>query len=278
MTAIRKSITPDISDTEPEKPHINVLARNKYILLYILEGNARVQNGTFTCKMSDNQLMVIDSHMAFGYNFLNPDNYKCLYIEMHPSIFSSDSDDDEFLRCFENIKPKDSVIDCNGDNNILIKNIVNSIVECNLLHLGKSHILPRIFTLISQIDLYYDKTYGYEKVSTNYVSAKIIDYINRNYLKTITYQTIIDKFYVSKPVINEILHKFTGYTLREYIEFLRLREADNLLGKNHYDIHKIAELCGFNTYSTFYRAYKRVYGIAPSEKQPKQIKHWPFSK
>lgn len=269
--------TPHESDTEPERNFRDIFAQTKYVLFYVIKGTARAQNGTYICDVGKNQLMIVDTHMAFGYRFPNQNDYKCLYIEMHPGLFTNQADDNNFMRAFEHIKPYDSVIDCDTQETEFIKHIMNSIVECNLLQLGKSHIMPRINSVISQLCIYYDKKYKNEKVATDSVSVKIINYIHRNYLNKITYETLSEKFFVSKPIINEILHNFTGHTLREYIEILRLREAEKMLGEN-FKIHKIAELCGFSTYSTFYRAYKRVYGYPPSNKQKGRIKNWALSK
>lgn len=268
---------PHETDTEPTRNYRNPYAINRYRLFYIEEGTARVQNGTNTYKMTENQLMICDAHNVFGYRFTKDTDFKCLYIEMHPAIFRNIKDDKHFLRPFENIKPDKSIIDCNNDEMLYVKATINSLIECNYLQLGEVHILPRVYTLISQLCIYYDKKYATENVATDSVSVKIIDFIHRNYLSDITYQLISDKFFVSKPVINEILHKFTGRTLREYIEFLRLKDAEKMLG-NNIELHKIAELCGFNSYSTFYRAYKRANGYPPSNKHIEHIKKWPLTK
>ncbi|MGN0174205.1 MAG: helix-turn-helix domain-containing protein [Acutalibacteraceae bacterium] len=265
------------SDIKPEMHYRPITAKNRYILFYVIQGTAKVNNGTFTCKMNENQLMIVDAHNAFGYRFSENADFKCLYIEMHPYLFTNTSDDKDFLRPFEHISPFESVIDCNNADVSIIKALIESIVECNLIHLGKAHLMPRINSVISQLCIYYDKKYSSENIATDSIPVKIIEFINRNYLKNITYQTITDEFFVSKPVINEILHQFTGYSLREYIEFLRIKEADIML-QGGYELNKVAELCGFGTYSTFYRTYKRVYGVSPSEKQTNHTKKWPTTK
>lgn len=270
-------ILPHETDIEPTKNYRDPLGINRYRLFYIEEGTAYVQNGTNTYKMAENQLMICDAHNVFGYKFKDDTNFKCLYIEMHPTIFKNIKDDKHFLRPFENLKPDESIIDLSGDEMLYTKATIDSLIECNFLHLGEAHILPRVNTLVSQLCIYYDKKYATENNSTDSVSVKIIDYIHRNYLSDITYQLITDKFFVSKPVISEIIHKFTGRTLREYIEFLRLKDAEKMLGEN-IELNRIAELCGFNSYSTFYRAFKRVNGYSPSVKHAEHVKKWPLTK
>ncbi len=46
---------------------------------------------------------------------------------------------------------------------------------------------------------------------------------------------------------------------------LRLERARNLLRNSHHRVGEIASLCGFENHETFTRAYRREYGLAPSQ-------------
>ena len=267
--------TPKRDDNKIEENFRKVWSSNNYIVFYCKKGKCEVQNGAIKSKVNDNQLIIIDAHNAFGYKFERKDDYECIYFQIDPSHFSNIKDDKNFLRAFEFIKPTDSVIDCNGENYVF-KILFESLIECNVRKLGISHVLPRILSIISQLAIYYDKKFPNDIVTSDSVPTQIINFINRNYLSNITYDTITEKFFVSKPVINDILHKFTGLTLRQYVESLRLKDAKSLLSNK--DAKKVANLCGYKTYSTFYRAYKRYYGTLPSEVSDNTKPRWPLSK
>ena len=265
--------TPLADDVVKEINYKDVWSTNNYTVFYCKRGNVRVQNGAVNIEMSNNQAMLIDSHNAFGYKFEN-DDFECLYFQISSSYFSQIKDDKDFLRAFEYIKPTDSVIDCTGENKIL-EFLFKSLIECNMLKLGISHVLPRVKTIISHFAIYYDKKFPNDTVTSDSIPAQIINYINRNYLSDITYQTINEKFFVSKPVINEILHKFTGLTLRKYIESLRLKDAKEMLETKN--AKTTAKLCGYKTYSTFFRAYKRFYGTPPTNASDNPKTKWPLT-
>ena len=38
-----------------------------------------------------------------------------------------------------------------------------------------------------------------------------------------------------------------------------------MVSKKTNDLHEIAELCGYNDYSAFYKNYKSFFGISPKE-------------
>ena len=60
----------------------------------------------------------------------------------------------------------------------------------------------------------------------------------------------------------------TGSSMWAYIKRKRLLLAKELLtgGENPYLVY---EKCGFNEYSSFYRAYKAEFGVSPKEDHKK---------
>lgn len=261
---------------ENEK-HKETYGANAYVFFYILEGQAVVRNGAQTFPMSAGDLMIIDVHNAFGYEFLT-DEFKGVYAQIHPTLLlDPEADDKSLIRAFENIPISECVINCKREGLDFIPACVKSIVECIDAHLGRTHILPRVKAIVSELCMYYDKKYDFEANATDSVPVKVFKYINRNYLKNITYQTIMDEFFVSKPVINTIVRNYTGKTLREYIEYLRLNDAIRAMDGNK-SMKKVAQLSGFSNYSTFYRAYVREFGEPPTKEHRAKSNYWPLTK
>lgn len=94
--------------------------------------------------------------------------------------------------------------------------------------------------------------------------VEIIEYINKHLFEDISLDILSEKFYLSKVHLTRKFKSYVGTTIWEYISTKRLIKAKELLkgGKWPTDV---AEACGFNDYSTFYRAYKKKYGISPKE-------------
>ena len=69
-------------------------------------------------------------------------------------------------------------------------------------------------------------------------------------------------FFLSKSQLCRLFKKATGTTLWHYITVKRLAKAQELISGGAHPTH-IYTHCGFNDYSTFYRAYVKTYGIAP---------------
>jgi len=72
----------------------------------------------------------------------------------------------------------------------------------------------------------------------------------------------INRVYLSQ-IINDTFNNNFNNLINEY----RIKEAINLLQNNelNYKMEYIAILCGFNSKSTFYTAFKKITGVTPSE-------------
>ncbi len=81
------------------------------------------------------------------------------------------------------------------------------------------------------------------------------------------------EFYVSKYHISHIFKENLGISIHQYITKKRLslcREA--IIG--NMSITKAYQTFGFGDYSSFYRAFKKEYGISPKECQDMQLIHY----
>lgn len=70
----------------------------------------------------------------------------------------------------------------------------------------------------------------------------------------------------NRSTLSESVKAVTGKTLMEYLRTMQLEEARRLLDK-HPDltVEAVACECGFNAPNTFYRLFRKQYGISPTE-------------
>ena len=51
----------------------------------------------------------------------------------------------------------------------------------------------------------------------------------------------------------------------EYLNYVRIREAERLLEITSLNIEEIASECGFDNYSHFFRMFKRINKLSPNK-------------
>lgn len=95
------------------------------------------------------------------------------------------------------------------------------------------------------------------------LDCRIIRYINHNLSTDITLNELCEEFFISKPHLCRIFKNATGSTVWNYITVKRLSLAKELISQG-VPPTKVYTQCGFNDYSSFYRAYLKNYGTSPN--------------
>jgi len=82
--------------------------------------------------------------------------------------------------------------------------------------------------------------------------------------KDLDINTIINELSTNRTYLFETIKYYTGKTLQEYINTLRMEEAKLLLENTDEVIETIALLCGYNSERTFYRLFRTTYNMTPA--------------
>jgi AraC-like DNA-binding protein len=97
------------------------------------------------------------------------------------------------------------------------------------------------------------------------VTKDILIYLQNNYLLPISLEQLSKNFGYSMSRFSHIFNSYFGCTIAEYINTLRCRHASGLLIDDSVSIINAGMSSGFNSMRTFYRSFKRCYGMTPSE-------------
>ncbi|WML37341.1 AraC family transcriptional regulator [Clostridium sp. OS1-26] len=92
----------------------------------------------------------------------------------------------------------------------------------------------------------------------------ILNYINTNLNSDLSLDKLSDKFFMSKYYLMHKFKKYTGYTIYNYIMQKRIIMANNLI-KGGKPITEACFECGFGDYSSFLKAFKKIFGISPKQ-------------
>lgn len=128
------------------------------------------------------------------------------------------------------------------------------------------NLLAGLIGLLREI---YNIFYGQEDQETaaDMLEYRIVQYINAHIREPLTLEDICNQFFISKAQLCRLFRKTTATTVWQYITVKRLVLARQLLEQGESPT-KLYMQCGFNDYSTFYRAYVKHYGCPPAKISP----------
>lgn len=94
--------------------------------------------------------------------------------------------------------------------------------------------------------------------------TQVLAYIAAHYHEPITLDALAARFYVSKYHLSHEFSRVVGTSVYRYITLKRLLIARQLLAEGA-SPGSVCAACGFQDYTSFYRAFKAQYGISPKD-------------
>lgn len=131
-----------------------------------------------------------------------------------------------------------------------------------LLHLKSAAVFMITKMLVEakagSITLPKDKQEKIDKLKT------VLVYIDDNLQREITIKELADTLYMSEKYFITYFKKIIGITPFSYITRIKMRKAYELIGAQGYTVKRTAETLGYSDQYVFSKAFKRMYGFAPS--------------
>jgi len=125
-------------------------------------------------------------------------------------------------------------------------------------------------TLIVQLLIYLNRVHSasaneaFEYNNPKYKKiSEIIQYINSSYSNKLTLSSISSNFYISPNYFCSLFKSVTGFTFIDYLNNLRIKEAQRLLCETDSKISEISEKVGYESMTHFGRVFKSITGISP---------------
>ncbi|HHV11246.1 MAG TPA: AraC family transcriptional regulator [Clostridiales bacterium] len=96
------------------------------------------------------------------------------------------------------------------------------------------------------------------------VFMEVTNYIQENYTD-ITIKELVKKFHFNEDYYNRLLKEKAGMTYSEYVQNIRLTQADKLLRSSKLTVEEVANRVGYRNKGYFYKIFTERYGVTPSK-------------
>ncbi len=98
------------------------------------------------------------------------------------------------------------------------------------------------------------------------LKEKILDYIHKEYMREeLCLYTVASQFDLTEKYFSQLFKEQTGENFSSYLEKIRMKHVVELLKDGTRPVKEIAEEVGYSNANTFYKAFKRTYGISPRD-------------
>ena len=206
---------------------------------------------------------------------VNPNKYyERIVIWLNPDFMAKYAQgNNNLLKCFEvAIKNNYNLLRLNMKSIDIIKNLIQDIQNCNNSNEFGSEILKeslfvQLMVLMNRLFLNSDKNRDIEDIQYDKTIEGVLNYINSNLENDLSIDTIASEFFISKYYLMRKFKNQIGSSIHNYVVRKRLILARSLISDG-LSMSSVCSRCGFNDYSSFVRAFKKVYGVSPSNYNP----------
>lgn len=240
-----------------------------YEVFYVSEGERVFYQNGIPYKVSSNQMVIIPpgySHMTIS---LKPTKQVLYFFGFPDNFFDGFVDN---LATKELFSSSQIIVDINENEVNYITHvfdILESISEDNN-PLRDIKLKSAIFDLIFNHTKYGKKVENDIYVSSGKLSPQVkymmmSSYIKKNFNQKITLDILAEKFDVSKCEISRNFKKYVGASFVEYINTIRVAEAQSLITCTTSSFVDIAVTVGFESLSRFGKVFKQISSMTPRE-------------
>lgn len=104
-----------------------------------------------------------------------------------------------------------------------------------------------------------------QEKSMSAATSTVIAYCNENFSHKITLEEVASMVRLNKSYFSQLFHKDTGVSFGEYLETLRIHNAQKMLQNSGASMSDIADMAGFSNQNYFTKVFKKVTGLTPSQ-------------
>lgn len=130
------------------------------------------------------------------------------------------------------------------------------------------------YALLFEIARFNDM--GEEQSAGKSISLQLgsaIEYVDKNYPNNFKIADLANECHMSETHFRRIFQEKMNMTPVEYVNFVRVRKACELIDKTDISMEDVAEKVGFVTPSTFNRNFRRIIGTSPYQWKKRPDNH-----
>lgn len=251
-------------DTNPVDEHFKYHIHDRYELYCLVKGRVGYVIEGHYYKLRPGTVLVIRQGEAHKLVVNERDEYERYVLIFRPEIFSAFSA--SLLKPFTDRGLGVRNLYLSSELGVSAITMFEKIFKEAPFSCPLDAVISNISALLSSVGVAFSNNNSEHNNTENDLGHSIISYINENLSGDLSLETISRIIHLSPSQINRIFKKITGTSIHDYILSKRL-----ILFQEKLSSGKTATIasqeCGFKDYSSFYRLYKKRFGVSPTRGQ-----------
>ena len=249
-----------------------------YEFYYLLSGERYYFIDDKTYHVTKGNAVLINSYDIHCTSSFEKYGYERILINFKKEFLKGFTEIIDDINLFENFEKRIHIVKLNFQEQNYVETILKSMLkeysekkEGYSAYLKSSMIL--LLTILSRQSNVSPSAVSEEYYSANHkIISEITGYINNNYADDITLDSICERFFISPYHFSRSFKKSTGFTFIEYLNSVRIKEAEKLLVMTNLSVTDISNKVGYKSITHFGRVFKSVTGYAPLHYRKSQMK------
>lgn len=251
-------------DEAPNDGDYSMHVHEQYEIYYFVSGDAEYLVEGSRYPLESGCILIMRPSESHRVKILNKTKYERYALNFSPSLVKNIDPSVRLLRAF-NDRPL-------GRGNLFyptqasaenISDMLSRVFEVDDDYERKLRITALLFLLLDMLNKEFLSRGGFAYPPPKSAAEKIISYINAHLFDKLTVPELAGRFYLSTSQLGRIFRQAAGTSPWEYITIKRLTAAKEKL-RSGMTAQSAGISCGFNDYSSFYRAYVKYFGCSPN--------------
>ena len=220
-------------------------------ILFLMKGNLPIYTRDFQRNVHDDTVLIIPKESFHFFKLKKGSPFIRLKIAFH--------DSEGIIHSFgKSVK----IIDSLDKKTSFLLNEITEILQKEPSEKEKMKIYGAFLMLVSELS---DRcrNFNIEKRSEENLISKCIHYIDNNIDKKLTMESVAKELFVSPSTLSHSFKEEIGVTFHRYLSEKRLVSIQRKISQGNAPT-KVFKDFGYSDYSSFYRAYKKLFGYPPS--------------
>ena len=240
--------------------------RNKhqeYYILVLIKGKATLEYPDKISLLNSGQTFIANNSEKVKIH-IKDKTAEYLEIRFRSKFFREIDNHIDLLRPFSHSQKDKIKIFCEETKTESFASAVNNTIRALSSLQSRALVLSAVLQLICELYYIQNEIEPMDLKETDSSFAKLYNYIMDHLFEKMTIQSVADGVFLSPRSVTNILRRISNMSFHEFVTSNRLQHAKSMISSNAFKLNQVASNCGFESYSTFFRAFKKEFGITPT--------------